>query len=225
MEELKSIQWYPGHMTRTKRKIESQLKLIDAVAIILDARVPYSSCNPDLRSIINNKPRMVVGIPNVGKSSFINRMAKQNRAKVEDRPGVTRGNQWFTIGKGFDLLDTPGVLWHRFDDKQVGEKLAYIGSIKDEILDTEHLAGRLLEYLRDNNTEQLCARYKLIPEDISGLEGYDILELVGKKRGMLISGGEINTERAALTVLDEFRSATLGKITLDKTEDCTDVKI
>ena len=295
MEELKSIQWYPGHMTRTKRKIESQLKLIDAVAVILDARVPYSSCNPDLRSIINNKPRMVVlnkcdmadpnetkkwiklfkekgipsvaldcktgrglnmfiptvkelladkiksweekgmtgrtikvmvvGIPNVGKSSFINKMSKQNRAKVEDRPGVTRGNQWFTIGKGFDLLDTPGVLWHRFDDKQVGEKLAYIGSIKDEILDTEHLAGRLLEYLRDNNIEQLCARYKLNAEDITGSQGYEILELVGRKRGMLVSGGEINTERAALTVLDEFRSAALGRITLDKTEDCTDVKI
>ncbi len=295
MEELKSIQWYPGHMTKTKRKIESQLKLIDAVAVILDARVPYSSCNPDLNSIINNKPRMVVlnkcdmadrnetkkwinlfrekgvpavaldcktgkglnmfiptvkelladkirsweekgmtgrtikvmvvGIPNVGKSSFINRMSKQNRAKVEDRPGVTRGNQWFTIGKGFDLLDTPGVLWHRFDDRLVGEKLAYIGSIKDEILDTEHLAGRLLETLRDNNIEQLCARYKLNADDISASEGYEILELVGKKRGMLISGGEINTERAALTVLDEFRSATLGKITLDKAEECGDVKI
>ena len=295
MEELKSIQWYPGHMIKTKRKIESQLKLIDAVAVILDARVPYSSCNPDLNSIINNKPRMVVlnkcdmadrnetkkwinlfrekgvpavaldcktgkglnmfiptvkelladkirsweekgmtgrtikvmvvGIPNVGKSSFINRMSKQNRAKVEDRPGVTRGNQWFTIGKGFDLLDTPGVLWHRFDDRLVGEKLAYIGSIKDEILDTEHLAGRLLETLRDNNIEQLCARYKLNADDISASEGYEILELVGKKRGMLISGGEINTERAALTVLDEFRSATLGKITLDKAEECGDVKI
>ena len=231
MEEMKTIQWFPGHMTKTKRKIESQLKLIDAVAILLDARVPYSSCNPDLRSIINNKPRiavlnkcdmadpsetkkwiallkekgiaaialdcktgkglntfiptvknvlsdkiaawnakgmtgrtikvMVVGIPNVGKSSFINRMSKQNRAKVEDRPGVTRGNQWFTIGKGFDLLDTPGVLWPKFDDQAVGEKLAYIGSVKDEILDTEHLSGRLLEYLRDNHISALCARYKL----------------------------------------------------------------
>ena len=194
MEEIKSIQWFPGHMTKTKRKIESQLRLVDAVAVLLDARIPYSSCNPQLRSIINNKPRiivlnkcdmadpaqtkkwlslfrekniaaialdcktgkglnafiptvknvladrieswnkkgmtgrtikvMVVGIPNVGKSSFINRMSKQNRAKVEDRPGVTRGNQWFTIGKGFDLLDTPGVLWPKFDDPIVGEKLA-----------------------------------------------------------------------------------------------------
>ena len=295
MEELRSIQWFPGHMTKTKRKIESQLRLIDAVAVLLDARIPYSSCNPDLRSIINNKPRlvvlnkcdmadnaqtkkwiklfrekgisavaldcktgrglnnfipevknvladkissweakgmkgrtikvMVVGIPNVGKSSFINRMSKQNRAKVEDRPGVTRGNQWFTIGKGFDLLDTPGVLWPKFDDKLVGEKLAYIGSVKDDVLDTEHLAGRLLEYLRDNFPESICTRYKLDINEISDIEGYEILELVGKKRGMLISGGEINTERAASTVLDEFRGAALGKITLDRAEECVDVRI
>ena len=285
MEELRSIQWFPGHMTKTKRKIESQLKLIDAVAILLDARIPASSCNPDLRSIINNKPRMVVlnkcdmadpaqtkqwlklfrdqgvsaialdcktgrglnkfipavktvlsdklkvweakgmtgrtikvmvvGIPNVGKSSFINRMSKQNRAKVADRPGVTRGNQWFTIGKGFDLLDTPGVLWPKFDDKLVGEKLAYIGSVKDEILDTEHLAGRLLEYLHPNFPDSLTGRYRLTSEEMDGLEGYELLELVGKKRGMLISGGEINTERAAITVIDEFRSGKLGRITLE----------
>lgn len=289
------INWFPGHMMKTKRKIESQLKLIDAVAVLLDARVPYSSCNPDLRSVINNKPRlvvlnkcdmadpeetkkwirlfkekgiaaialdcksgkglntfiptvknvladkikaweakgmkgktvkvMVVGIPNVGKSSFINRMSKQNRARVEDRPGVTRGNQWFTIGKGFDLLDTPGVLWPKFNDKLVGEKLAYIGSVKDDILDTEHLAGRLLEYLRDNFPDSVCVRYKLDKEHIAQLEGYDILELVGRKRGMLISGGEINTERAAATVLDEFRGGLLGKITLDKSEECCDVRV
>ncbi len=282
-------------MTKTKRKIESQLRLIDAVAVLLDARVPFSSCNPDLRSIINNKPRiivlnkcdmadpsqtkkwlslfrqkniaaialdcksgkglnafiptvkdvlserieswnkkgmtgrtikvMVVGIPNVGKSSFINRMSKQNRAKVEDRPGVTRGNQWFTIGKGFDLLDTPGVLWPKFDDPLVGEKLAYIGSVKDDILDTEQLAGRLLEYLRDNYSAPLCARYKLEKEVIMPMQGYEILELVGRKRGMLVSGGEINTERAAATVLDEFRNATLGKLTIDKAEDYHDVRV
>ncbi len=295
MEEIKSIQWFPGHMTKTKRKIESQLKLIDAVAVLLDARIPYSSCNPDLRSVINNKPRlvvlnkcdmadstqtkrwlelfkkkgvaaialdcktgkglnafiptvknvlsdriqawnakgmtgrtikvMVVGIPNVGKSSFINRMAKQNRAKVEDRPGVTRGNQWFTIGKGFDLLDTPGVLWPKFDDPGVGEKLAFIGSVKDDILDTEQLSGRLLEYLRDNYAEPLCRRYKLNNDDIKDLQGYEILEMIGRKRGMLISGGEINTERAAAAVLDEFRGATLGKLTIDKAEDYPDVRI
>lgn len=295
MEELRSIQWFPGHMTKTKRKIESQLKLIDAVAILLDARIPASSCNPDLRSIINNKPRMVllnkcdmadpeqtkkwirlfreqgitaialdcksgrglnnfiptvktvladkissweakgmtgrtikvmvVGIPNVGKSSFINRMSKQNRAKVEDRPGVTRGNQWFTIGKGFDLLDTPGVLWPKFDDKLVGEKLAYIGSVKDEILDTEHLAGRLLEYLRDNFPQSITQRYKLSEEEIKTAEGYELLEMVGRKRGMLISGGDINTERAAATVLDEFRGGILGRLTLDRAEDGLNVRI
>ena len=295
MEEIKSIQWFPGHMTKTKRKIISQLKLIDAVAILLDARIPYSSCNPDLRSIINNKPRlvvlnkcdmadpaetkkwlalfrqkniaalaldcktgkglnafiptvknvladrikawnskgmtgrtikvMVVGIPNVGKSSFINRMTKQNRAKVEDRPGVTRGNQWFTIGKGFDLLDTPGVLWPKFDDPAVGERLAFIGSVKDDILDTEQLSGRLLEYLRDNFPDSLCARYKLNKEEIMPMQGYEILEQVGRKRGMLISGGEIDTERAAAAVLDEFRSAALGKLTIDRAEDHQDVRI
>lgn len=295
MEELKTVQWFPGHMAKTKRKIESQLKLIDAVAVILDARVPYSSCNPDLRSIINNKPRiavlnkcdmadpretkkwlnyfrnsnvsaiavdcksgkglnafiptvknvladkikiwlskgmtgravkvMVVGIPNVGKSSFINKMSKQNRAKVEDRPGVTRGNQWFTVGKGFELLDTPGVLWPKFDDQSVGEKLAYIGSIKDDITDTETLASRLLLYLRDNSSDSLCSRYKLNQEEIKDFRGYELLEAIGKKRGMLISGGEINTERAAIMVLDEFRSATLGKITLDKVDENTNVGI
>ncbi len=295
MEEIKSIQWFPGHMTKTKRKIESQLRLVDAVAVLLDARIPYSSCNPQLRSIINNKPRiivlnkcdmadpaqtkkwlslfrekniaaialdcktgkglnafiptvknvladrieswnkkgmtgrtikvMVVGIPNVGKSSFINRMSKQNRAKVEDRPGVTRGNQWFTIGKGFDLLDTPGVLWPKFDDPIVGEKLAYIGSVKDDILDTEQLAGRLLEYLRDNFPGPLCARYKLDSQEIIPMQGYEILELVGRKRGMLVSGGEINTERAAAAVLDEFRNASLGKLTIDRAEDYPDVRV
>lgn len=295
MEELHSIQWFPGHMTKTRRKIESQLKLIDAVAILLDARIPASSCNPDLRSIINNKPRMVilnkcdmadpdetkrwihlfreqgisaialdcksgrglnsfiptvrnvladkiksweakgmtgrtikvmvVGIPNVGKSSFINRMSRQNRAKVEDRPGVTRGNQWFTIGKGFDLLDTPGVLWPKFDDKLVGEKLAYIGSVKDDILDTEHLAGRLLEYLRDNFPSAIIQRYKLSEDDITDVQGYELLELVGRKRGMLVSGGEINTERAAAAVLDEFRGGLLGRLTLDRSEDGLSVRI
>ncbi len=168
---------------------------------------------------------MIVGIPNVGKSSFINRMSRQNRAKVEDRPGVTRGNQWFTIGKGFDLLDTPGVLWPKFDDKQVGEKLAYIGSVKDEILDTEHLAGRLLEYLRNDYPDCLCQRYKLKEEEIAAAEGYELLELIGRRRGMLISGGEINTERAAATVLDEFRGGLLGKLTLDKAEDGVNVRI
>lgn len=286
MSEAQTIQWFPGHMTKTRRKIQTSLKLVDAVAEIIDARIPVSSRNPELHKIIENKPRiilmnkcdmadpsqtarwvscyqkegilaipvdcksgrglnqfipkvrellkdriiqweqkgmvnrtirvMIVGIPNVGKSSFINRMAKQNRAKVEDRPGVTRGNQWFTIGKAFDLLDTPGVLWPKFDDPNVGEKLAFTGAVKDQILDTEQLASRLLEVLRDEYPSMLTTRYKLEKYDLQPLQGYELLELIGRKRGMLVSGGEIDTERASITVLDEFRSAKLGKITLEQ---------
>ncbi len=286
MSEAQTIQWFPGHMTKTRRKIQPSLKLVDAVAEIIDARIPVSSRNPELHKIIENKPRiilmnkcdmadpsqtarwvsyyqkegvlaipvdcksgrglnqfipkvrellkdriiqweqkgmvnrtirvMIVGIPNVGKSSFINRMAKQNRAKVEDRPGVTRGNQWFTIGKAFDLLDTPGVLWPKFDDPNVGEKLAFTGAVKDQIVDTEQLASRLLEVLRDEYSAMLAARYKLEKYDLRPLQGYELLELIGRKRGMLASGGEIDTERASIMVLDEFRSAKLGKITLEQ---------
>lgn len=286
MSEAQTIQWFPGHMTKTRRKIQASLKLVDAVAEIIDARIPVSSRNPELHKIIENKPRiilmnkcdmadpsqtarwvsyyqkegvlaipvdcksgrglnqfipkvrellkdriiqweqkgmvnrtirvMIVGIPNVGKSSFINRMAKQNRAKVEDRPGVTRGNQWFTIGKAFDLLDTPGVLWPKFDDPNVGEKLAFTGAVKDQIVDTEQLASRLLEVLRDEYSAMLAARYKLEKYDLRPLQGYELLELIGRKRGMLASGGEIDTERASIMVLDEFRSAKHGKITLEQ---------
>ena len=286
MSEAQTIQWFPGHMTKTRRKIQASLKLVDAVAEITDARIPVSSRNPELHKIIENKPRiilmnkcdmadpsqtarwvscyqkegvlaipvdcksgrglnqfipkvrellkdriiqweqkgmvnrtirvMIVGIPNVGKSSFINRMAKQNRAKVEDRPGVTRGNQWFTIGKAFDLLDTPGVLWPKFDDPNVGEKLAFTGAVKDQIVDTEQLASRLLEVLRDEYSAMLAARYKLEKYDLRPLQGYELLALIGRKRGMLASGGEIDTERASSMVLDEFRSAKLGKITLEQ---------
>ena len=286
MSEAQTIQWFPGHMTKTRRKIQASLKLVDAVAEIIDARIPVSSRNPELHKIIENKPRiilmnkcdmadpsqtarwvsyyqkegvlaipvdcksgrglnqfipkvrellkdriiqweqkgmvnrtirvMIVGIPNVGKSSFINRMAKQNRAKVEDRPGVTRGNQWFTIGKAFDLLDTPGVLWPKFDDPNVGEKLAFTGAVKDQIVDTEQLASRLLEVLRDEYSAMLAARYKLEKYDLRPLQGYELLELIGRKRGMLASGGEIDTERASIMVLDEFRSAKLGKIPLEQ---------
>lgn len=288
MSEAQSIQWFPGHMTKTKRKIEESLKLIDAVAEIIDARVPVSSRNPDLDKLVQSKPRiillnkcdmadaketarwieyykksgisaiavdcksgkglnsfiplvrnvlrdriqmweskgmvgrtirvMIVGIPNVGKSSFINKMSKENRAKVEDRPGVTRGNQWFTIGKGFDLLDTPGVLWPKFDDPAVGEKLAFTGAVKDQIMDTEQLAGRLLELLSKKYADTLKPRFKLEQADLSGLSGHELLKLVGKKRGMLVSGGEIDTERAAIMVLDEFRSGKLGSITLETIE-------
>lgn len=286
MSEAQSIQWFPGHMTKTKRQIGKSLKLVDAVAEIIDARIPVSSRNPVLNNLIQNKPRvilmnksdmadpaqtsrwieyyksqgiaalpidcrtgkglngfiplvkfvlsdriaswkakgmvgrtirvMVVGIPNVGKSSLINQLAKNSKAEVADRPGVTRSNQWFTIGKGFDLLDTPGVLWPKFDDKIVGERLAFTGAVKDEVVDTEHLASRLLEVLRDSYQSALKQRYKLEDTDISELKGYEMLELIGKKRGMLISGGEIDLERASIMVLDEFRSAKMGRITLEQ---------
>jgi ribosome biogenesis GTP-binding protein YlqF len=273
-------------MTKTKRQIEKSLKLVDVAAEIIDARIPVSSRNPVLNSLIQSKPRvilmnksdiadpgrtsrwveyyksqgipalpidcrsgkglngfiplvkdvlsdriagweskgmvgrqirvMVVGIPNVGKSSLINRLAKNSKANVEDRPGVTRSNQWFTIGKGFDLLDTPGVLWPKFDDKIVGERLAFTGAVKDEVVDTEHLAARLLEVLRDGYPSAVRQRYKLEETDISELKGYELLELIGKKRGMLISGGETDTERASIMVLDEFRGGILGRITLEQ---------
>lgn len=288
MSEMQNIQWFPGHMTKTKRKIQESLKLVDAVAEIIDARVPVSSRNPDLDRIIQNKPRiilmnkcdmadkkqtnrwvehfkknniaalpidcksgrglnafipavkeilaerieawnakgmtgrsirvMIVGIPNVGKSSFINKMAKKGRAKVEDRPGVTRGNQWFTIGKGFELLDTPGVLWPKFDDPAVGEKLAFTGAVKDQIMDTELLAVRLLEVMCKYPTDSFIERFKLQDVNLSDFSSYELLELIGKKRGMLISGGEIDTERASVMLLDEYRSAKLGSITLECVE-------
>jgi ribosome biogenesis GTPase A len=157
---------------------------------------------------------MIVGIPNVGKSSFINRMAKSKIAKVEDRPGVTRGKQWVSLGTDLELLDMPGVLWPKFEDKLVGEKLAFTGAVKDDIMDLELLASRLLQYLNENYPKLIFDRYNV--ETIENEEGYEILQKRGKRRGFLISGGEINTERAAITVLDEFRSGKIGKLTLEK---------
>lgn len=285
---MQNIQWFPGHMTKTKRQIQASLKLVDAVAEILDARIPLSSKNPDLQKLIQNKQKvvllnkcdmanqtatsrwidyyasqgitaiavdcksgkglnkfapavnnvlserrerlkakgmvnpmlriMIVGIPNVGKSSFINRVAKQNRAKVEDRPGVTRGNQWYSIAKNIEMLDTPGVLWPKFDDKIVGERLAFTGAVKDQILDTELLAVRLLDFLRSLKPADFIARFKLEDIDLEAIDSYELLNVIGKKRGMLISGGEINTERAAIMLLDEFRSGKLGRITLETPE-------
>ena len=285
---MQNIQWFPGHMTKTKRQIQASLKLVDAVAEILDARIPLSSKNPDLQKLIQNKPKvvllnkcdmanqtatrrwidyyasqgitaiavdcksgkglnkfapavnnvlserrerlkakgmvnpmlriMIVGIPNVGNSSFINRVAKQNRAKVEDRPGVTRGNQWYSIAKNIEMLDTPGVLWPKFDDKIVGERLAFTGAVKDQILDTELLAVRLLDFLRSLKPADFIARFKLEDIDLDAIDSYELLNVIGKKRGMLISGGEINTERAAIMLLDEFRSGKLGRITLEMPE-------
>ena len=285
MSEAQSIQWFPGHMTKTRRQIEKSLKLVDAVAEIVDARIPVSSRNPVLDKIIQNKPRivllnkcdmaepvqtsrwiesyrsqgiaaiaidcrtgknlqglipavrellkdriaawnakgmtgrvirvMVVGVPNVGKSSLINKLSRNSKADVADRPGVTRSNQWFTIGKGFELLDTPGVLWPKFEDPEVGEHLAFTGAVKDDVVDTEHLASRLLEILAKKYPGPLKQRYKMDDADLDGKQGWEILETIGRKRGMLVSGGEVNTERAAAAVLDEFRGAKIGRITLE----------
>lgn len=284
-EHTQVIQWYPGHMTKTKRRIEKDLKLVDAVAEIIDARIPISSRNPDIARLTAGKPRivllnkcdmadprataqwvsflsrenvraipvdckssrgvdrfvpvltemlreriesykakgmvnpsmrvMIVGIPNVGKSTFINRISKKTKANAADRPGVTRGNQWFTVSKGFEMLDTPGVLWPKFDDQTVGEHLAFTGAIKSEVMDTELLAIRLLDLLKELHTPAFEERYQLTREDLA-LPSYELLEMIASNRGMLISGGEADTERAAYTLLDEFRAAKLGRITLEK---------
>lgn len=281
---MQTIQWFPGHMTKTRRKIAENLKLIDIVAEIVDARIPQSSRNPDIDALVLNKPRiiilnksdiadpqknriwldyyknqgisailvdcksgkgvnlfvpavksilkdqlerashkglnkslrvMIVGIPNVGKSFFINRLSGGKRAKVEDRPGVTMGNQWFSISKDVELLDTPGILWPKFDDMFAAEKLAFTGAIKDNVLDVEQLAIRLLTCLAADYAENLAKRYKLENSCVVGKSGLELLEVIAKKRGMLLSGGKTDTERAAIMVLDEFRAAKLGRITLD----------
>lgn len=285
MPELikQNVQWFPGHMAKTRRLIKESLNLVDGVVELLDARVPYSSQNPELDGIINNKPRiillnkcdvanpaatamwikyfeikgayaipvdcktgkglnkfdevvkkalsrviakneekgmtgkplrlMVVGIPNTGKSSFINRMGKNAKAKVADKAGVTKQNQWFVVGNGIELLDTPGVLWPKFDDPEVGDKLAFIGSVKDEVTDKETIACRLLESLAKTNPSAIEERYKI--SGVEGLQGWEILEMIGRKRGFLIKGGEIDYERAAVIVADEFRGGKLGRITLE----------
>ena len=285
MPELikQNVQWFPGHMAKTRRLIKESLNLVDGVVVIIDARVPYSSQNPELDGIIKNKPRiillnkcdvanptatsmwikyfeskgayaipvdcktgkglnkfdevvkkalaitiakneekgmtgkplrlMVVGIPNTGKSSFINRMGKNAKAKVADKAGVTRQNQWFIVGNGIELLDTPGVLWPKFDDPEVGDKLAFIGSVKDEVTDKETITCRLLESLAKTNPSAIEERYKI--SGVEGLQGWEILEMIGRKRGFLIKGGEIDYERAAVIVADEFRGGKLGRITLE----------
>ena len=283
--EAVDIQWFPGHMAKTRRLMKANLPLVDVVVEITDARVPASSRNPEMKNLVGGKPRvvvlnkcdmadealtaewieyyrangvkaiamdcrsgkglnklvptvkevmkkelekraakgmegkpiriMVVGIPNVGKSSFINRVAGGKRTKVEDRPGVTRGKQWVTLEKGIDLLDMPGVLWPKFDDKTVGEHLAFTGAIKDDILDTELLAMRLADLLNREWHSLLCERYKLTDEETADIEPYDLLSLIGAKRGMKVSGGDVNTERAAAMLLDEFRGGKIGRITLE----------
>ena len=290
-----NIQWYPGHMTKTRRMIVSQMKHMDAVCELLDARIPLSSRNPDVEELTAGKPRlivlnradqadpaatkrwrawlerrgaavlecsardgrgterfpaavrallaekiaayeargqagrtlrlMVLGIPNVGKSTFINKIARRKAARAEDRPGVTRAGQWVPIDRGLELLDTPGILWPKFEDPQVGLHLAYTGAVKDEILDTETLGCHLMAYLAAAYPEALAGAYKLPELPKRGAEedevafGYRLLEAAGKKRGFLISGGEVDTERMAKILLDEFRSGKLGRFTLELPED------
>ncbi len=278
------LQWFPGHMAKTRRMIAENLKLVDVVVELVDARLPLSSRNPEIDAIVGAKPRivvlnkadiadasanalwlkyfaelkipaiavdsnsgkginrldgeinkalaekfekdrkrgirsnnvrmMVVGIPNVGKSSFINRLSGRSAAATGDRPGVTKAKQWIRIQRKYDLLDTPGILWPKFEDEAAARRIAYTGGIKDEIIDVEELCSNLLEFLRDNYRDNLAERYKLT-EDISLLSGYDLLALIGKKRGCIVSGGETDTFRAANLVLDDFRSARIGKITLE----------
>lgn len=282
MSEMADIQWFPGHMAKTRRMIQSNLSLVDGVVEILDARIPESSRNPEMDRLVKGKPRMfvlnkadmaddnatvkwlnyykskgftaikiscksgnglknflpavkeqmlselmarrrekgienaplrlmIVGIPNAGKSTFINRMAKSKKAKAEDRPGVTRTKQWVKLGDNVEMLDMPGVLWPKFEDQSAARKLAFTGAVKDDILDIEALASLLLENLAVNYPDSLMERYKIDSEGT----GFELLEKLGRKRGMLISGGEVNTERAAITLLYEFRSGKLGNITLE----------
>ncbi len=280
MKDDLRIQWFPGHMTKTKRLIEADIKIVDAVAELVDARCPEASRNPILDEIIQNKPRiiilnksdyadtnvtalwkrfyekkgfavlicdcrsgngvknfapllkkllaqklesreskgmigkalrvMVVGIPNVGKSSFINRMANSKKTQVGDRPGVTRGKQWVTIDKQIELLDMPGILWPKFEDKNAAMLLGFTGAIKDDVIDILSLANELGELLIKNYPNMIIERYKL-----KSLDG-NILENIASARGMLISKGELDTERAASTLLDEFRGGKIGKISLEK---------
>ena len=280
-----NIQWYPGHMTKTRRQIEADLKQVDAVCEIVDARIPMSSRNPDIDSICGSKPRimvlnrmdladpeatkrwaeyfkakgmavvatdcksrkgingfepavrsvlkeklqrdaakgmhrpmrvMIVGIPNVGKSTLINQISGRKGAKAENRPGVTRGKQWVTVNPGLLLLDTPGILWPKFDDPQVGMMLAYTGAVKDGILDIEELACFLIRLLHQRYPEALKERYGIDTQE--DLPGWELLELAGRKRGFLVSGGEINTERMAKVLVDEYRSGKLGCFTLEEPE-------
>ncbi|MBR3894471.1 MAG: ribosome biogenesis GTPase YlqF [Clostridia bacterium] len=281
------IQWFPGHMAKTRRMIAENLKNVDIVIEILDARIPYSSRNPEIARLTEGKPTllllnkasladadqnqrwkqqytndhtvclltdcvtgeglkalapairqilaeklkkyeekgmagrrvraMVLGIPNVGKSSLINRICGNKKTKVEDRPGVTLDKQWVSTNIGVDLLDMPGILWPKFEERRVGENLALTGAIRDGVLDVESLAVILCKRLRLLYPELLAARYKL--GDLSAYKDftdYELFETIGKKRGFLISGGEVNTERTAITLLDEFRAAKIGRITIDR---------
>ncbi len=280
------IQWFPGHMAKTRRVMAECLPSVDVVIELLDARIPYSSKNPEIEKMVGTKPRLVlltkatladpqisrawvdyynargvkavmidsitglgianmeaairellseklerfeakgmtgrkvkammVGIPNVGKSSLINKLAGGKKAKVENRPGVTVAKQWVPTSVGLDLLDMPGVLWPKFEDEGVGQRLAMTGAIRDQILDLEEIAMHLCSLLMKVAPEAFCTRYKLDIDEAGALDGYDLFNLVGRKRGMLVSGGEINAERTANMLLEEFRSAKIGRISLEK---------
>ena len=282
-----NIQWYPGHMTKTRRMIAEQLKYVDLVAEVVDARIPVSSRNPDIDELVGEKPRliilnradqadpamnrawgdwfrargfavmetnakdgkgvnqfsstvktvlkdkiaawqakgqvgrpiraMIVGVPNVGKSTFINQVAKRKSAKAGDRPGVTRGKQWVAVDAGLDLLDTPGILWPKFEDQSIGLNLAFTGAVKDEIMDVETLACHFMELLAQRYPQSLAERYKLSPEP--GEPGWQLLEQAARKRGFLVSGGEVDTERMAKILLDEYRGGKLGRFTLERPQD------
>lgn len=284
MEDMKDIQWFPGHMAKTRRQIAKSLPLVDAVAELLDARIPLASHNPELRQLTRRKPRLVIlnkadmadpdltarwaqhyknegcavitcdskggrgikgfapalrellkaqlesyaakgmkgrpirvmilGIPNVGKSSLINKLCGKNRAKAEDRAGVTRTQQWIKTSDGVELLDTPGVLWPKLDDQEAAVRLALTGAIRDDILDKEALAARLLTLLHSEYPAALAERYKIAAEAEG--DGFALLAEMAKNRGMLLPGGVPNTERAAITLLDEFRGTKLGRITLER---------
>lgn len=288
MPSINNIQWFPGHMAKTRRLIGESLKLVDAVIEILDARIPVSSRNPEIIKLLEGKPTltllnkagladpavsrewleyfkkrgetvpilvdcstgeglnqiapalnellaekisrwqergmtgrhvkaMIVGVPNVGKSTLINRLSAEKKAKAENRPGVTRQGQWVVTKSGFNLYDTPGVLWPKFDDVITGENLAFTGAIKEEILDIESLSCSLISRLRKLYPDLLSERYKLGDmNDYAEFNDYELLEAIGRKRGFLVSGGEINTERTSSTLLDEFRAAKIGRITLER---------
>lgn len=292
-----NIQWFPGHMAKTRRLLAENLKLVDVVIELLDARIPVSSKNPEIDGIIKQKPRvvvlnksdladenvshawskwyaengykcifvdalkgkginelksqlrfimkdklerekekgrlfrpirtMVVGVPNVGKSSFINKIAGKASAATGDKPGVTRGKQWIRINEEIELLDTPGILWPKFEDMRVGMNLAYTGAIKDDIMDIVEVAAHLLQRLTTIYPENLKQRFKL--ESLEGKSGYDLLEEAGRRRGCIISGGEIDHTRIAAIILDEFRGGKIGRITLERPgetfEEIKDIKM
>lgn len=277
------IQWYPGHMTKTRRQMEADIKLVDLAAELVDARIPASSRNPDIDALVGDRPRMIIlnrvdqadpegtaawsayfrardfavletdaktgrgvgrfadacrtalrekiarweakgqvgrpvrvmvaGVPNVGKSTFINKVAKRKSAKASDRPGVTRGKQWVSVDSGLELLDTPGILWPKFGDETTGLHLAFTGAVRDEVMDAEELASALLTLLARRYPGSIRERYKVSPQ--AGQTGWELLESCARKRGMLVSGGEADTQRMAKALLDEFRAGRLGRFTLE----------